>query len=351
MRRTSIHLVLMTVGMMTMMMVMPSCVPRENVINPPESDWQLLALSPERPSRLAIFNQPSNTVADNNAFSVLGANGIGGRVSKIVTFRENIYVLLPDERKIEVLSSATYRRVATLDFSASGRVPADIAFANATTGYIAFSEGSNVGVLDITVFRVVADINVGQWPVDLETQGNVIYCALQRENAIAIIDSRSNSVTARIPVPPAPTFMGVSVNGRTLVVVSAGGGKFDNSPRSAGRVAFVDIVSRSIRSQAVLTNTADSTSDVPRGFAITELDFAFVPMNSTLLRLDTRNFVRSTIANNVKYRNVSYNPIRGELLLTSVDSTGASCLVADPQTAEAKSTIKLPFQATYVMSR
>lgn len=350
MRRISLLLVTISLSMAVIFL---SCGPIESVINAPQSDWQLLAVSPERPSRLVVFNQPSNTVAENNAFSVLGASGIGGRVSKIVTFRENIYVFLPDERRIEVLSSATYARRATLDFSASGRVPADIAFANATTGYIAFSEGSSVGVVDITVFRVVATIDVGQGPVDLETQGNVMYCALQRENTIAIIDSRTNAVTAKIPVPPAPTFMGVSVNGRTLVVVSAGGGKFDNSPRSAGRVAFVDIASRSIRAQSVLTNTADSTNDVPRGFAITELDFAFVPMNSSLLRLDTRNFVRSTLNTNVNYRNIAYNPIRSELLIMAADSTGtgASCLVADPQTGNISSTIRLPFQATVLNSR
>jgi DNA-binding beta-propeller fold protein YncE len=326
-----------------------SCVPREIVINPPESDWQLLALSPEPQSRLVVFNQPANTLANNNLFAVLGASGIGGRVSKIVPFREHIYVFLPEQRRIEVLSSATYMRRTTLDFSQADRIPSDIVFANATTGYIAFSNTSVVSVLDITVFRVVSDIQVGQGPVELEVQENQIYCALQRDNALAIIDSRLNAVTARLPMPTAPTFLGLTPNGRFLMVVSAGAGKFDNAPRTVGRVTFVELATRRVVSQSPLSTTLDSLTDTPRGLAITERDFAFIPLNNTLIRFETRRYTPSLVRTNVQFRTITYNPVRAELLL--LDSARSGCVVADIETGQQNAFIPLPFRASLLISR
>ncbi len=328
-----------------LMFVLAGCSPTETVFNAPESDWQLLALTDESPSRLVLLDQPSNIVSSDNLFKVIGASGIGGRVSKIVSFREYVYVILPEQRKIEVLSSVTYQRKTTLDFSASGKTPVDIIFANATTGYIAFSNSSVLSVVDVTVFKVALDIEVGQGPIALAVQDNQVFCALQRDNSVAFIDSRTNTVAAKIPVPQAPTYMKLTVGGN-LAVLSLGGGKIDNSPRTPGRVSIVSISRRVILGQTAISIASDSTSELPRGMAVTESDFAYIPLSKTLIRVDTRRYSRSLVMDG-KFSSINYNPIRTELLLAD----SASCTILNPETGELTSKIPLSFKPNILMSR
>jgi len=347
--QTQMRLVVLAVCATSALLIY-SCVPSERVINPPESDWQLLASTPDSSTRLVLINQPSNEIASQNLFSVLGANGIGGRVSKMVAFRENLYVLLPEQRRIEVLNAFDYRRRFTLNFAAQNRIPADIAFANATTGYIAFSNGSVVGVIDITALErgIVSEIPVGNAPIDLEVQENQIYCALQRGSAVAVIDSRTNSVTARISVGAAPTFLGVASNGRVLIAVGLGGGRVDASPRSVARATFVSLTNRTVLSFTPLSVQIDSLDQVPHGLVVTENNVAFVPINRSLVRLDARSFSRSIGVSGI-FRSISYNPVRNEILLA--DSLQRGCTIVDPETSEIRSTISLPFRPVSLQSQ
>jgi DNA-binding beta-propeller fold protein YncE len=312
----------------------------------PEGDWQLLVTTDEAISRLLVLSQPDNKIVNPNLFlNVDSARGIGGRVSKMFTFRENIYVFLPEQRRIEVLSSTTYKRVKQLNFSDQGRIPTDIIFANATTGYIAFSNASVLGVLDATNFTVSGEIQVGRSPLALDVRGNQVYCAVRDENVVVVIDSRNapaNAVTARIPVPSAPEFLRVTPNGSEILVISTGSG----TPRTAARASLINIADRRVSREATLFfNAADSSTDRGYGLVLTERDFAYIPMTSSLIRLDTRSFARAIVLEGA-YRTITYNPNRAEILVASADSSGSpTCTIFSQANDSIKANVRLDVQA------
>lgn len=314
----------------------------------PAGDWQVLAVTDEANSRYVEYavSQEGSTVRNNlrtmqarvineNLFRGKdAARGIGGRVSKVYTFRENLYVFLPEQRRIDVLSAANYRLVATLNFTAQNRTPTDIIFANATTGYIAFSDASVLGVLDVTNFTLPLEINVGRNPVALEVQGNQIYCALRGDNQVVVIDSRTNTVTNRASVPTAPQFIRLAPGGTDLIVVSAGGGRFDNAPRTAPRVSRLNIGSLRVTQQAPIVNTSDSTNESAYGLVVTEQLFIYIPTNRAIYQIDAQNLFRSQTTLDGAFRSITYNSVRDEVLVADIDSVGmnSSCLILNPTT-------------------
>lgn len=339
-------------------LVLFACEPIEPTPDRPAGDWQVQAITDEANSRYIEYAVSQASATKSGAITRLTATvinpnlflgkdnvrGIDGRVSKVYTFRDNLYVFLPEQKKIEVLSSTTYKSVATLNFAAQNRTPVDIIFANATTGYIAFSDASVLGVLDVTNFTIPLEIPVGQSPVALDVQGNQIFCAVRGENQVVIIDSRTNAVTARIAVPPAPQFIRLSISGQDLLVVSAGGGRFDNSPRTALRVSRINLAQRRVTQQAPIVNTADSTTETAYGLAVTDQDFAYIPTNKALYQVDVQNVFFSQNTLDGTFRNVNYNPIRNEVLVAEVDSTSmtASCIIVNPRNGRDSLIVPLP---------
>lgn len=323
-----------------------SCGPTETVINAPQSEWELLVLTDSVPSKYVLINQPANEIADTDLFRSLSSGGIGGRVTKIMTFRDNIYVILPDIKKVEVLNAVTFARKTTFDFSATNKIPSDIIFANATTGYIAFGNTSVVSLVDITNFKVVRDIEVGAGPVSFEVKENQIYCALQRENTVAVLDSRTNAVTTKIPVSQAPTVLKFTRLGTNLAVLCLGGGKIDNSPKSPARVSVVNVQQRSVIGETLLNITADSSNETARGMVVTENDFAYVPASQALLKIDIRRFNRSTVLRG-SFRSINYNSIRNELLIAD----SAKCIIAETEAGEVKEIIPLRVSPSFIFSR
>jgi hypothetical protein len=324
---------------------------------PPEGDWQLLVTTDEAVSRLVVLSQPNNKVVNQNLFlNIDSARGIAGRVSKTYTFREFIYVFLPEQRRIEVLSATTYKRIKTIDFAAQGRIPTDIIFINATTGFIAFENASVLSVLDINenAFKITSDISVGRNPVALGVRQiessniNEIYCAVRGENQIIVIAGNSSgnnipyTITERIPVAASPEFLQVNANKSELIVVSSGGG----TPRTASRISLIDCNTKRVTREATLYfDAADSSTDKGYGLAATERDFAYIPMSKALIRVDTRTLARAIVLEGV-YRSISYNPNRSEILVVTADSSNSpTCTILSQANDSVKANLRLDVQA------
>ncbi|TAE33042.1 MAG: hypothetical protein EAZ92_00990 [Candidatus Kapaibacterium sp.] len=313
-----------------------ACVP--TVPAPPleEGDWQLLVATDEPVSRLLLLSQPNNRIANQNLFlNVDSIRGIGGKVRKIAlptgAFREYVFVLMPEEFKIEVLSATSYRRITTISFANDRREPSDIIPVNATTAYIAFRNAPMLTVFDLFNIRIARDVRVGTSPISaLDVIGNQLFCALQDENAVAVVatnytgSNATEALLARIPVPRAPQFLAHTANGSELIVVCAGGG----AQRLASRVAVVSIAERRVLREATLfSDAADSSNDRPYGLAITDRDFAYIPMNKDVAKVDVRSLARASVLPGV-FRNVSFSPERLEIVLADSSAFPTCAIIA-----------------------
>lgn len=358
----------------TLVLAVIACEPNEPTPDRPTGDWQVLALTDEANSRYIEYAVSQASAVKAGAVTrftaqVINANlflgkdsqrGIGGRVSRVRSFRPYVYVFLPELRRIEILEEATYRHVKTLDFTAQNRIPSDIVFVNATTCLIAFENDVVLSKLDTSPddggaikFVLAGDIPVGRHPVALEIRQsdspniNEVYCALRGDNQIAVISANGANaftVIARINVPTAPQYLNISVSEQDMIVVSAGGGRFDNLPRTAPRVSRINLTSRLVTQQAPIVTTADSTTETAYGLAVTDQDFAYIPMSKALYQVDVQNVLRTQSTMDGTFRNVNYNPIRSEVLLAEVDSVGmgVSCIIVNPKNGRDSIIVPLP---------
>ncbi len=328
------------------------CTPDEPLLNEGSStQWQVFAVGNQGQTTIASVEFPTNRVLLNNILSATnGSINLGGDISKVILFRGNLYVFIPSLRQIVVIADSNYRRLATIDFSAQNRIPRDIAFGNATTGYIACEGSNRLSILDVTNFRLAGEVIVGNDPVDIDVQENVLFVANRSDNSVSFVDTRTNSVTQTIPVPEAPVFLQPDVDKSTLLVISAGNGKFNALPRSTPRISYVNMANRQVLSTVGFADNAqDSTTTLPLGFVVTTRQFGFVLTPNAIIRIDTRSRVLVRVVQTRTATSMSYNPVRDEIMLA--DALSSTITLCDNTDATTTATFRLPFAPSIVISR
>lgn len=311
--------------------LLAACQPEEVTINQPYNDWKLLAVT-TAPPQLAVIDQPENRVLQKDAYEASNGSPLADSVASVVAFRDTLYLFMPQKYTVEVVARfANYKRVATLDFSEQQLMPVGIAFPNATTGYIAFSNANSVGVIDITQLPTnnmdnifITTIPVGNHPVSIAALGNKVLTANRDDNTVSIIDSRTNTVAKTLPVHAAPLFIRTDADGEEAVLISAGAGKLAvDDPKTSCKAQFIGAASLDItRSFTLYDRAKDSLDVVPLGLTISRDEFAFIPTQTALLALSTRE--RQTSMRSLErkeYHATFYNPLRNEVLaLNTADS-------------------------------
>lgn len=304
--------------------VFTACQPEEITVNQPYNDWKLLAVTNE-PVQLTIIDQPENRILQQDAYAAANGSPLSDSVSDVVAFRDTLYLLMPQKYTIEIVARfAGYKRVTTLDFSDKKLMPMSIAFPNATTGYIAFSNANAVGVIDITQLATgdmqkifITTIPVGNNPVSITALGNKILTANRDDNTVSIIDSRTNQVVKTLPVHSAPLFIRTDADGSEAVLVSAGAGKFSSDdPKTSCQAQFINATSLDVvRSFTVFDRVQDSLNVLPKGLVISRDEYAFIPVQTALIALNTREKQTSMRSLDRKeYHSVFYNPLRNEVI-------------------------------------
>jgi YVTN family beta-propeller protein len=312
--------------------ILVSCTKDEQVINNYKDTWRFVATTDSDTPALMLVQMPNDSIINNDVF--LTANGVtlSGKVQRIVEFQNMLYLFIPSKFKIEVLSKNDYKRVATIDFSASGMEPSDICFPNATTGYVAHGKDTSVSVVDITVFKVARTIKVGVNPVSITCSGNQIYVANRGDNTISVLDSRDNTQKTTITVPTAPSYIDMTSDGTKIVVISLGAGKLGGpEAKTAALASVIDTASKTIeRTIDMGYNTTTSIDQLPHGLTITNSDWAYVPCQDNVLDFDARFGTQMFLAMPGNYFNVLYNPRRNELLMVQDNGSGDVLQVIDP---------------------
>jgi YVTN family beta-propeller protein len=339
--------------LMCSLVVFAGCSPDEPLLNEGAStQWQVFVASNTQSQRtISAVELPTNRVLVANILSsTLGSVAIDGDISKIILFRGNLYVFIPTRQRIEVIADSNYRRIATLDFSAQNRTPRDIAFGNATTGYIACEGGNRLSILDVTNFRLAGEVVVGNNPVDVDVQENTLFVANRSDNTVSFVDTRTNTVIQTLSVPSSPVFLQPDVDQATLLVVSAGGGKFDTQPRTTPRLTYIDMNRRQVLSSVGFTdNMQDSTTTIPQGLVVTTRQFAFILTPRAIIRVDTRSRVLVRIVQQRTATSIAYNPVRDEIMLA--DAQTSTITLCDNTDATSTATFRLPFPPSIVISR
>ncbi|MFP4529206.1 MAG: YncE family protein, partial [Candidatus Kapaibacterium sp.] len=278
-------------------LVLTACSSEEKVIDNSDTDWQLLAATQD--SKVVRIKMPSLEVANPDVMATILGGPAPGNISKITEFRSNLYFLIPSARQIVIADKYDFSHVATIDFSAEDLEPTDICFPNATAAYVSHGNAASVSLVDITTFEVARVIAVGNDPRGITGAGNQVYVCNQADNSVSVIDTRTNEVAATILVSPYPTYVQANNAKSEMVVVSLGYGKLDETQqKSAAIVTFIDITTREKLAETALGfGGIDPVEQHPYGLAVSPKDWAFIPTDDYLLRIDARFHDRVMLAN------------------------------------------------------
>lgn len=334
-----------TLGITLLIAVLAGCSRPNRIIDNTQDEWKILAATDAAPSALTLLHQPDNAVTSSDIFMNVNGSPLPGKVTKIIEFREYLYLLIPSAYQIIVIDK-NYKIHTVVDLSSSQKIPTDIAFGNATTGYIAHENDTTVSVIDITNFIIARSIRVGNHPIAIAGIGNQIFVANQASNTVSQIDTRTNTVVATHAVTVAPTYIQPnSKNGHEVIVLSLGAGKLDGEPKTAPVVTFIDSA-RVVTAITPLDNELFGGADAkPTGIALTSLDWVFIPVQKGIIRLDARSKTDATLFLDKEYSNIYYNFRRDELLLLN-NTVG---IITDGNGVEKTQGFTLPINATFII--
>ena len=126
----------------------------------------------------------------------------------------NLYVVVNNSRKIEVVEAGTHRSVRTITLT---RAPRFIEVVSESKAYVSNMD-STVSILDLKTGAVLRDLVVGSFPEGMVRWGDRLYVcnsAWGYGSSVSIIDVVADSVVGSIPTPAGPTF---GANGRSGLV-------------------------------------------------------------------------------------------------------------------------------------
>ncbi|TAL69556.1 MAG: hypothetical protein EPN82_06915 [Bacteroidetes bacterium] len=313
--------------------VLVSCRKEEKVIDYYKETFDFLAATDSDTPSILLVELPGGTVTSNDVFLAANGEQLSGKVTKMVKFRDKIYLLMPSKHKIEVINKINYKRIATIDFSATGREPTDICFANATAAYVAHGNDTTVSLVDISdsVFKVARIIKVGVHPVAIASSGNQIFVANQKSNTVSVIDSRYHTVT-QVPVHTAPSFVDINSEGSKAIVISLGAGKIDSSQKTAAKATIINVEDHTVfRTTEIGYGSYNAKDQIPAGIVISDIDMAYMLCQDNIFSMDANfgnNIFLSVLG---KFTSPYFDLMRTQLVLLKNNNPGYELYVINPE--------------------
>jgi YVTN family beta-propeller protein len=334
--------------LLSAMVLIVSCSSEEKLVDSSIDNWVFLTSQKGVPS-ISLINQ-AGQIIKNDVYSENNGKSLVEAPSKIIEFREYLYLLFPNQNKIEVLTKNNYKIYKTIDFTAEGLIPSDMCFPNGTDAYICHGNDTLVSLVDLTNFVIARRIKVGKYPVSITCAGNQIFTTNIGDNTISVIDSRTHKEENVIKVSAAPAFVRPTADEKKVFVVSLGNGKSDtNTTKSPAVITAIDVDSKAILRELELNSAKTTATDqYPIGLAISKTNTAIIMTKSSLLRLDVRNPETVRLVEEKAYKGLVYNFNRDEMIY--INSVGGSFQIITGFSASGakKATISIPAEPSTV---
>jgi YVTN family beta-propeller protein len=318
--------------------------PSDNLINTASQQWQLLAaISNGGETRLALYQMPDGVAVETDVYRAANGAPLEGRVVAIEQFRSMLFLLQPEQQRIEVLDASTFARIAQI--STAPHAPLGMCFANGTTAYTANGD-STVSVVDLTTYAVVRTLTVGTRPVAIAALGNQVAVCNQHDGSVSIIDTRTNAVTRTVPVAPYPTY--VAAGGQaaeSFCIISLGSGKLAQGEQTSPAMAqFYNPFTGELRNQVELSQyDRDAASTVPRGIvAATTVSSGIVLLDEEVQFADLAGERLLGTALVGSFSGGTYNFARDLLVVWGASDGGTTVVALDPRSGAERSRVTLP---------
>jgi YVTN family beta-propeller protein len=290
----------------------------EKIINDVEINEKFAIVVDSLNPKLMLYDTKDGIVANDKYFDVNGVN-LGADVSKISEYGGMLFLLMPTAYKIEVIDKFTFKKLATIDFSADKLEPSDICFANSTDAYVCHGNDTTLSLVDIYNLQIARKIKVGRNPISLACAGNQIYVANLGDNTVSVVDSRTHKQEAVIAVNTAPCLVAASNDNEKILVVSIGDGKINKEKqKTAAKATFFNINNRTITSDLELgTLKTKAIDQYPVNLILTINDWAYIQTTTHLFRLDAKRESGINTLSSDNNSMIVYHKLRNQLLIVN----------------------------------
>lgn len=331
-----------------------ACKQDEKVINSFDDENKvLMSVVEANGTSIKLADLFNNKIITEDVVDAANGFKISDTISKIISFREHIFLLSPSTYKIYVLNYNDFKMVDTVDFLDEMLEPTDICFANATDAYIAHGNSNKLTLLDLTNLKPALQITVGNHPIALAASGNQIYVANYTDNNVSVVDSRTNREEAKIQTGVGPKFVGIRSNGKECVVVAEGAGKNGTEPlKSEAICTIIDVATRNILANtAIGFGTISALEAIPQSLAISDKDYAFIPTETNLLKINLRTRTSVSNVGKYKYSYIVNNSYRQEVVMIMEDESGVptKAIVAGNSTAKKNYEMEIPSGTRWIL--
>lgn len=332
-------------GLLAILLVLATgCSPDDPLINSFDDEWRLVAVDDNKELTSIVIPNGSSSKANPS-------NVDFGTKPSMVRFRENIYIFSTTRPWIIVYDAEKLVYVDTIFTFEQLDGVSDLCFANATTAYATSPSSSCIGVVDLTSSKVARIIKTPGAPRQIACLGNQICATIPDSNAVIILDSRTNGIVDKVSLGEKPWFVREDPTANLFCIVSLGAGKVDSSSQTTPTVSFLSAANREIlKSLDVTVKVSDGPKQFPRGLIVSATQYAYIPVQAGLLRVNTRTRSRVSSVQSDSFDIVAYNDARAEIICQrAAGGLSPQVVVFDENGSTKKFTVTLPSRASSLL--
>lgn len=167
---------------------------------------------------LSLYNIEKKTIV-NNLFSTQNNLPLGDVLQSTSLFNGDLYVVVNNSNKIEVLDTANFISKGTINGLTSPRYFLGI---SNTKAYVSDLYANAITVVNPSTFQVTGSIPVTAWTEQMVLHNQKAYVAQQGNNQVLIIDVLTNSIIDSVTVGREPNSLVLDVFDNLWVLCSGG---------------------------------------------------------------------------------------------------------------------------------
>lgn len=267
-----------------------ACKNKENIIESEIPPQKWIFVSEENPNSLQTLELPSIKVNNEDLF-FLANNKKLDEIDQIVEFRNLMFIFQSNSYKITIVSSDSFKIVAELDWIAKKKKPSSIAFTNATTAFISFSNDSTLQVLDLTNFFLARVINVPEPIIRLECIEYYIVGISFNNGKLIVVDSRTFSLVQQLELPEHPIDISIHPLKEFIYVLCLGKGKLDSTEvKTLSKLISITYPEFTIlHTKEISLPNINSVEILTNALEVAGKFFGFISSNYGLIRFSVAN--------------------------------------------------------------
>jgi DNA-binding beta-propeller fold protein YncE len=166
---------------------------------------------------ISFFDSKTKKVSQR-IFEAENGEVLGNVAQSISLFEDEIYLVVNNSQKVEVINPTTFKRIATIDELNSPRYFLGL---NSEKAYITDLYEGGIWIVDLKNNIISGKIEVDGWTEQLVKVGNDVFICNHTKGLVHVIDSETDEIKQSISVAPSPNSIQVDKN-KNVWVLCAG---------------------------------------------------------------------------------------------------------------------------------